>query len=212
MKGRTKAIWKGKSNKRELTREELQRRTQGRNCLISLQSRECGTRWAFGFQNEEEETYWWRERGLKKEVGHSSSKDSRKGRKRSRDRSQTTNRLARNATLDEELTGKMVELTTTSVRMAKMRKKNKVGLANFRRCAGNTLSVSNKIVVDPMTLTLEQLGNTLTRKSSTILHFRVVWEEETCWLPSQLTSRHIAWEQRLCRVLICMNILSGNFM
>ena len=81
--------------------------------------------------------------------------------------------LAINAALDEELTVEMEEFANTSERIVEMRKKNKAFhknmIVNFRRCVGDTKSVSKKLIVVTMMLTPKQLGRTPMKKLSTRL-------------------------------------------
>ncbi len=92
--------------------------------------------------------------------------------------SEIANMLARNAAIDEELMAVMAKFITMSLRMAELREKNKAFNYNmityFKKCVGNTLSTNKRLVVVKMTLTLEQLQKTLTRKSSANLHLWAV--------------------------------------
>ena len=86
----------------------------------------------------------------------------------------TKDALTRNAALDEEFTAEIEKFISMKEKMTEVRRKNKSFqkemIAKLQKCMVNTLSASKRLVVVPMTPTLEQLRKMSMKKSSTCLH------------------------------------------
>ena len=88
--------------------------------------------------------------------------------------SETDTVLAKSVSLDEELTVEMEEFPSMRKSMVELRKKNKSFHSNMinklQKCVKNIPSTRKGLIVVPITLTLERLGKTMARKSTTNLH------------------------------------------